>query len=186
MARKSLPLVLLLGIFPIHSVCLSQGGATSGLDRKPVRRVAVIGAGISGLSLAHALTNSDRSINRRAENENLEVSVFDSRESLDYSAGSGVQLNGGLAVLRKINPTVHRAVIDAASPLRTIKSSTKSWGGDGLDELWELSIEKMIRNAGEKSEEELIFEGKPLWYGIMRGALQVRENRKCIKKWLKR
>ena len=143
--------------------------------------MAVIGAGISGLSLTHALTNPDRPIDQIGKAADFEVSIFDSRESLDYSAGSGVQLNGGLAVLRKINPKVHGAVIEAASPIRTIKSSTKSWGGGGLDELWKLSIEKMIRNAGDKSEEELIFDGQPLWYGIMRGALQVRPK-KCVAK----
>jgi hypothetical protein len=60
----------------------------------PVKRVAIIGSGIAGLSLAHALTNSPELAKCTPESR-IEVSLFDSRPSFDFNAGSGVQLNGG-------------------------------------------------------------------------------------------
>ena len=60
----------------------------------PVERVAIIGSGIAGLSLAHALTNSPE-LAKSTPGSKIEVSLFDSRPSFDFDAGSGVQLNGG-------------------------------------------------------------------------------------------
>lgn len=61
----------------------------------PVERVAIIGSGIAGLSLAHALTNSPKLAKISTPGSKIEVSLFDSRPSFDFDAGSGVQLNGG-------------------------------------------------------------------------------------------
>lgn len=141
------------------------------MRQKPIKRVAVIGAGIAGLSLAHALANS-----RNDPAGDIEVSIFDSRKSLDFTAGSGVQLNGGMAVLGKINPDIQKAAIDAAVPIGSIQSKNKSWFRDAADTLWDLSIENIIRNKGGQTAEELIVDGNVMWYGIMRGALQVRER----------
>jgi 2-polyprenyl-6-methoxyphenol hydroxylase-like FAD-dependent oxidoreductase len=61
---------------------------------QPIQRVAIIGTGIAGLSLAHALENSPE-LARAAPGSTIEVSLFDSRPSFDFNAGAGVQLNGG-------------------------------------------------------------------------------------------
>lgn len=67
--------------------------ATHGLaPPQPIRKVAIVGSGIAGLSLAHALENSP---NLQGNGEPIEVTVYDSRSSLNYEAGAGVQLNGG-------------------------------------------------------------------------------------------
>lgn len=60
----------------------------------PVQRVAIIGSGIAGLALAHALTNSPE-LAKCTPGSKIEVSLFDSRPKFDFDAGSGVQLNGG-------------------------------------------------------------------------------------------
>jgi hypothetical protein len=162
-------LICLCSLQLTHSWSLD---ASSKSRQKPIERVAIIGAGIAGLSLAHAINNSP-SLSDGSPGS-FEVSIFDSRKSLDYTAGSGVQLNGGMAVLGKINPDVQRAVIDAAVPIATLRGRNKSWFRDATDGLWDFSIEKLIRNAGGRAEEELIVDGKVMWYAIMRGALQVR------------
>lgn len=140
---------------------------------RPIRRVAVVGAGIAGLSLAHALKNSPQ-LRKDADTQDLHVSIFDSRESLDYSAGSGVQLNGGVAVLGKINLDLQQAVIDAAVPISTLKGRNKSWkDGSQEDTLWNLSVESLFRKAGGEAEQEIIVDGTVMWFAVMRGALQV-------------
>ena len=100
------------------------------------------------------------------------MTIFDSRKSLDYTAGSGVQLNGGLAILGKINPDTQRSVMEAAIPIRNIRSNNKSWGDDSLDNLWDIDIEKMVKDKGGTTADELIVDGNVMWYGIMRGVLQ--------------
>ncbi len=76
----------------------------------PVRKVAIIGSGISGLSLAHALENSEscamsylqqvqaQEVGGSISNTHaygIETHVFDSRPSLNFQTGAGVQLTGG-------------------------------------------------------------------------------------------
>jgi 2-polyprenyl-6-methoxyphenol hydroxylase-like FAD-dependent oxidoreductase len=137
----------------------------------PVKRVCIVGAGIAGLSLAHALTNAP-SLQRDAADE-LEVSIFDSREALDYTAGSGVQLNGGMACLGKINPDVQRAVIEAAIPISYLRGRHKSWSRENdVEKLWDYSVDEIIR-SDETARKVLVDDNdKVLWYAIMRGALQ--------------
>jgi len=165
--KKTMPLwpVLLYACFfnVTSSLSISE---TSKVRTNPIKRVGIVGAGIAGLSLAHALTNS-------LDHQNdFEVTIFDSRKSLDYTAGSGVQLNGGLAILGKINPDTQRSVMEAAIPIRNIRSNNKSWGDDSLDNLWDIDIEKMVKDKGGTTADELIVDGNVMWYGIMRGVLQ--------------
>lgn len=150
----------------------SLSSKTTKSRQKPIERVAIIGSGIAGLSLAHALTNSP-TLSGGSQGK-VKVSLYDSRKSFDYSLGAGIQLNGGMAVLGKMNTDLQQAVIDASVPISTIRARNKSWFGDSADKLWDMSIGDCIRKAGGSVSDELIVNGKVMWYGIMRGALQVR------------
>jgi len=169
--RGLISLFLVLACLPEETGSLTVGGGS----RKrvdPIRRVAIVGGGIAGLSLAHALKNSP-SLCSKEDADKLEVTIFDSRAYLDYQVGSGVQLNGGMAVLGKINPDVQKAAIEAAVPIGTLQARTKSWKkGASESKLWDLDITSIVRKAGGKAMEELMVDDRPLWYGIMRGALQ--------------
>jgi hypothetical protein len=80
-----------------------------------------------------------------------------------------------MSVLRKINPTVQRAVADASLPLKLIASRTKPWIGDkNFETLLTIPLEETIRAEGGRIAEELIVDGEVMAYAIMRGALQVR------------
>lgn len=75
-----------------------------------INRVAVVGAGIAGLSLAHALENSPDLSSLAASS--IQVSIFESRPSLNFETGAGIQLNGGMSyllppsILFRINPNI--------------------------------------------------------------------------------
>lgn len=137
---------------------------------QPIRRVAIVGAGIAGLSLAHALESTC---------DGVEVTIFDSRsEPLDFSAGAGVQINGGASVLRRINPDLHGKVVRAALPLKDIRSRAKPWfqsggtSGNPFSTLLEINLESAIKNTGGDVAEALIVDGEVQAFTIMRGALQ--------------
>lgn len=66
--------------------------------QKPIRNVAIVGSGISGLSLAHALENSPN-LFAFGDGSPIQVTVYDARSSLNYEAGAGVQINGGTFIL---------------------------------------------------------------------------------------
>lgn len=75
------------------SLSVTPSGTTS---QPIIKRVAIIGTGIAGLSLAHALENSPELANSTVSSGlTMEASLFDSRPVLDFNAGAGVQLNGG-------------------------------------------------------------------------------------------
>ena len=136
-----------------------------------IQRVAIIGGGIAGLSLAHCLCNAP---DLSKDTKDLEVSLYDSRDSLDRTLGSGVQLNGGVSVLGKINPEVQQAVIDAGTFTSKVKARNKSWfREDSTDSMWSIDIPKIVRDSEEKTREALVKDGTVLWIAIMRGALQV-------------
>ena len=71
-----------------------------------INRVAVVGAGIAGLSLAHALENSPDLSSLAASS--IQVSIFESRPSLNFETGAGIQLNGGIFFLSKSSQTKRR------------------------------------------------------------------------------
>jgi len=148
-----------------------------------VKKVAIIGSGIAGLSLAHALENSEECAKpylkqaQRSDNSKsafgVETHLFDSRPSINFLSGAGIQLTGGLACLKKINPQVYRSVANTGLPLKKIKSRAKPWFGDEpYSTLLELDIEKEIKKSGGQVEEGLIVDGEVMATCIMRSALQ--------------
>lgn len=134
----------------------------------------MIGAGIAGLSTAHALGPTPSSSQSGINTVLPTVECFDGRPALDTNLGAGIQLNGGLAVLGKINPAVMRAVMAAGMPAKQVRSRAKPWSDTKTFEtLLELDLLKTVRAAGGGAAEELVQQdGQLLWYSIMRGALQ--------------
>jgi len=177
--------------------------ATSSSSSLPIRRVAIIGGGIAGLSLGHALENSsscakpyldvckalppvatttttsETTTTTTSETTSgeygIETCIFDSRPKLNFEAGAGVQINGGARAIQKINSDLFDAVKEASLPLKKIKSRTKPWfGNKKFATLLELDIKDIIQQTGGTAEEELIVDGQVMAFTIMRGALQVR------------
>lgn len=133
-------------------------------ELQPVRKVAIVGSGICGLSLAHALLSKSKEI---------EIDIFDARTELEERSGSGIQLTGGMAALREISPQLYRNVADACLPLERVVSRCRPWFGNSKNgESWkllELDIQKAIRSGVD----DLITEdGEVLAYTILRGTLQ--------------
>ena len=79
-----------------------------------------------------------------------------------------------MAVLRKINPDLQAAVARASCSLKRIQSVTKPWFGSGSWPLFEMDIKDCIKDAGGRTEQELIINNQVMAYTIMRSTLQVR------------
>ena len=123
--------------------------------------------------MALALTNSPALEKEYGSEEPFDVTLFDSRSNLDLTAGAGIQLNGGLAVLGEINPEVQKAVMKAGLPQTGVRSRCKPWNPENqFDTLLELSLKDTVEKAGGKIADSLIKHGELLWVAIMRGALQ--------------
>jgi len=163
-----------------------------GKNKSPkIERVAIIGAGIAGLSLAHALENSSSCAKSFTDELNkysstaaapvipgsqfgVETHIFDGRPSLNFGAGAGIQLTGGMSTLKKINPELQRLTANASLPLQNIRSRAKPWSetDEPFSTLLELNLPNEIRRAGGAAETELIVDGEVMAFSIMRGALQ--------------
>ncbi len=173
LSMKLFAAVAFLCLATSHALSSVYMSASQSAKSRPIQRVAVIGCGIAGLTVAHALTNSP-SLAGSAK-QPLQVSLFDSRPALDFEAGAGIQLNGGMAVLRKINPDLFQIVKDASLAQTFVRSRAKPWNikADTFDTLLEISLKDAVENAGGKVADELIVNGELMWFAIMRGALQV-------------
>lgn len=166
--------------FALAASVLSKGAtslspAATASRRRPIRRVAVIGAGIAGLGLAHALSRLS------PDDDDLEVRLFDARPGLNRDDGAGIQLNGGLAALGKIDRRLQAKVMEAGLPAKSVESRAKRWANPSAtayDTLLRINLDDLVRNAGGAVTEGLVQgrddteEGEVLWYSIMRGALQ--------------
>ena len=154
-------------------------------NETPVKRIGIIGTGIAGLSLAHALENVNQN-----DADPFEIHLFDSRKSMSVKDGAGIQMNGGMSVLHKINPSLQKKVADSALPLTKIRSRATPWSplsfvssliyskgsknnnNDDFSTLLEFDIEQLIRKAGGEIEKELMISSNVMSYAIMRGTLQ--------------
>jgi len=170
-------------IIQLLLIVFCDGLQTTSPQVTPIKKVAVIGCGISGLSMAHALENSpslakpcvDKGLHQTGDSSfGIQVHLFDSRSSLNFKAGAGIQLTGGLATFKKMNDDLYRKIADAGLPLRNIKSRAKPWFDtkESYSTLLEMNIEENIRIAGGEAEESLIVDGDVMACAIMRGALQ--------------
>ena len=152
----------------------------------PVEKVAIIGSGIAGLSLAHAL-RSTHLCNGSGENTKpIQIDIFDSRSDLNEKSGSGIQLTGGMRALREISPELQKEVSAAALPFEKVVSTCRPWFGsdDNGWKLFELNIQQAIRDKTAADEEAAKEEGRDvqpglvtqdgevLAYTILRGSLQ--------------
>ena len=138
---------------------------------KPIKKIAIIGSGISGLGVAHAL----HSLSDTKADDDLELSLFDARSGLNTQDGAGIQLNGGLKALGEIDKDLQQSVMDAGMPQVGIESRTKAWdepSSTNFETLLKLDLLQLIRNAGGETTAGLVQDDKVLWYSIMRGALQ--------------
>lgn len=90
---KTLALTLTYTVFCVHQFTVIHGlSSTANRVQKPIQKVAIVGSGIAGLSLAQALENSP---DLRGDGAPIQVTMYDARPSLNYEVGAGVQLNGG-------------------------------------------------------------------------------------------
>ena len=78
-----------------------------------------------------------------------------------------------MAVLHKINPKLHQAMVDAALPLETIETRAKPWfGNSNFNTLLQIGLDDAVRGADDTTRNSLIVDGKVMAHTIMRGALQ--------------
>lgn len=143
-------------------VGLIQVSSLNSLEQKPIKRVGIIGSGVAGLTLAHALQDLDY------------VEIFDARSGLNRKEGAGFQLNGGLA---SFQTGLQEAVGQAGIPLEGIQSRSKAWFGNkekkDYSTLLQLNIKEIIQQAaGDISAALLDESGNAKWTAITRGALQ--------------
>ncbi|EJK72990.1 hypothetical protein THAOC_05418 [Thalassiosira oceanica] len=161
---------------PISAAAPNGIRAGANEDIGSIDRVAVIGSGISGLSLAIAL-RSLGGLGGDTGKPPMEIDIFDSRNTLDEKAGSGIQVTGGLSALRKIDKDLQKEVCESALPLRRVESKCSPWvnwfGEDGW-KILELDVQKAIRDLALSEDDcGLVTEdGEVLAYTILRGTLQ--------------
>jgi len=175
--RSAAVFLLCLLAFFGSNTCSEVNGLSFKDARKPARpaakRVAIIGTGIAGLSVAHGLTNSP-TLREQYGSCDFDVSLFEARKNLDTKGGAGVQLNGGLVALGMMNASVQRAVIDAGLPLSQIRTRSKPWSTSSskpFEELLKLDLKEIVENAGGDTSDVLIRDGELLWSAIRRGCL---------------
>lgn len=154
-----------------------------------IGRVAVIGAGVAGLTTAHCL-----------EQAGIPYDIYEARSGLDAGIGAGIQLNGGLHVLGQMGNTALRDAVYAAG-LPQERIQCRAWqddeerddrGGTSAAEaktskqLFELVLPQLIRTSrsseirdslidqhhpggGETAEQT---DGRVWWISILRSTLQ--------------
>lgn len=83
------------GALPRRIFCSCRRPVTAPVMAAPVvKRVAIVGAGVGGLTLANALCKGGMAVQ--------EVKVFEKFESVKPGIGGGVQINSGAVVLARL------------------------------------------------------------------------------------
>ena len=143
---------------------------------------------ILGLTLKHAFENSE--LSKSAGNDaNVAVSLYDSRDRLNYKAGAGIQLNGGMAVYKVLNSDLQKQIVDASLPLTSIRSRAKprswQWPWEKISDLisgpeekksyqtlLEIELKDAVANSPPETRDQLIVDNELMSYSILRGTLQ--------------
>ncbi|CAM9584040.1 unnamed protein product, partial [Scytosiphon promiscuus] len=120
-----------------------------------VKRVAIVGAGVGGLTLANALCKGDMAVE--------EVKVFEKFDSVKPGIGGGVQINSGAVTLARLG--LGDAVKAGGNQVDRILSRTVK-GRVILD----LDVGKMVR-SDPKRKSMMIDDGTPMLFTIMRDRL---------------
>lgn len=120
-----------------------------------VKNVAVVGGGIGGLSVTHAL--------RYLETGVTNVDVFERQPKIAPNIGGGLQLNGGAVVLTKLG--LGDEIKNSAEQVKRIW--TRSVSGRTLLDLDIVKATKKIKYV-----KDLVDNGTPMFFTIMRDRLQ--------------
>mmetsp|Transcript_26845 Transcript_26845/g.61800 ORF Transcript_26845/g.61800 Transcript_26845/m.61800 type:complete len:396 (-) Transcript_26845:1219-2406(-) len=168
--------------YSLHSrkMIMDTSSVAAGGSQRHISNIAVAGGGIGGLSFVRCVQKM---------HDGVSVSVFD--PSLyapddDYGGedggGAGIQLNGGLAVLDRIDPSLRRQIARAGIPLERIRS--RSCGeeedeypasfADWYRTLLEMDVRDCIGQTRGKAARSLIADddGSLLNTAIHRGTLR--------------
>ena len=155
--------------------------------RTPIQRVAIIGAGVAGLTVAHGLEAAATSDDSTCS---IAYDLLDARPGVDEGIGAGIQLNGGLHVLGKLNAKLRDAVYAAGLPQQSIRSeawysdtSTCTTDTDDTDgdestkkhRLFELDLPSLIRSSRDPQVVESLTDDsddRVWWVSILRSTLQ--------------
>lgn len=131
-----------------------------------IRRIGIVGAGPSALTLASALKHMP--LTSSSLRPNL-VSIYEARsESLSSRLGGGLQLSGGAVVLQELG--LLSKLQEVALPLTAVQCRASYSNGEKKD-LFSLNIEQTIKNQLPKSQILLDEKKKPLTYTVMRDSL---------------
>ena len=99
----------------------------------PPPRIAIVGSGPAGLTLAHALNT--------LPGAEYEATVYEKYDGVSTAVGGGLQLSSGAAILQRLG--LGDALQKAALPLRGVRS--RQVGGD---QLLELDVREAMAGAG--------------------------------------
>ncbi|CAN0205518.1 unnamed protein product, partial [Ectocarpus fasciculatus] len=120
-----------------------------------VKRVAIVGAGVGGLTLANALSTGSTAVD--------EVKVFEKFDSVKPGIGGGVQINSGAVILARLG--LGDAVKAGGNQVERILSRTVG-GRVTLD----LDVKRMVQ-SDPKRRSVMVDNGTPMLFTIMRDRL---------------
>jgi len=126
--------------------------------RGPLRRVAIVGGGIAGLSTAIALE-------RQSSLDLEELTVFERRPGLDTEQGGALNLTGGASVLVKQFDLGHD-ISTIGNPLRRIRGRTgEAW------ELYDIRVPQLLARS-PRGRQSCFVGDDCIAYTVMRDELQ--------------